>query len=578
MHTVFSQSAVVNRVMASKWVTPVVLAGMFFLLSLALLTSTYFRDTIDFALIIEKSQDARELFNPHHLLYLFTARLNYDLWKSLGYDGSSLLPSQIQSLIVGTAGILVSYSTLKSIVQSARAVIGITLLMAFSYAWWAYSMQGMPYIFTFVLSVLFFSRLLAMTRTPSNRQALLLGLAQGLLVLFHQSTLLLMPVALVSLILSQGEKSTRQTVLWAFVYLLALAFLVGVPYLAVVFGVYKYSALSEIFNYLTRYAQEEGRQAVGVGGVGLNRIPMGALGFGNDIVGEVFLMQLLSKTPLLRPLFLVTLTGWTQSMPPSPPLFILFLFFVGLVLIVAGLAFFFVYWVRNWGRIWDRSRRLVSVALLWFVLMGSFAIYFFPENRQQWIPAIVPFWMIFAIVADDMFQNATWMKSIRSPKLWLTGLVALVLVVNLFGSILPMHDPNNNRNLLIGRWLQTFVTRDDVVLASEAGDLKHSPAYIRYWAECEVLSVRGLFTENQESASYEQILTSKIRATLAQGKHVYVLDDVFDQDLVQSQYAKYSGLTPAQVADRVNRFFATYRLTIISPVEAPISLSQVSLP
>ncbi len=556
----------------SNWVIPAVLASSFFLISSLLLSTTYFRDTIDFAMIIERSQDLRELFNPHHLLYLFVARLNFDLWRFLGYQGSSLVPSQMLGVMVGTLGIVLAYQAARSIVRVQAVALWLTVLIGFSYALWAYAMQGMPYVFTITLSLLFFVQLIANTRMPTMRQALVLGLAHGLLTLFHQSTLLLLPIGVLTFFLSSQQLAAGGRVKRAAAYVLLYVALVGVPYIIVMLGVYKFTSAHDMYLFLTAYIQDALNQVRGIGVLQPSRFGMGIFGLGNTIVGEIFAIDLLARTSLYRTVMISTLTGWTQPVSQLPlPLMLVLV--PGLVLVVAGFVFFVVYAVRNWKRLWTNYRLPLLIAGAWFVLLGAFAEYYYPENRQQWIPAFVPFWMLFGIAADDFMQNGNLPRTLSGRRWLLATLAMFLFAVNLFGSIVPSHIPQENANLEIGQSMRSLLQPGDLVLASEAGNYKHATAYIEYFDGNQVLSVIGLFdgTPGAQTA-YEQ----QIRNTLSKNKRVYVLGEVFDQTLVIPELAKYSGMTTSQVLQRIGELFAGYQLRLVSPVDAPIGVYEVS--
>ncbi len=559
--------------LTTAWITPLVLAAGFFLLSLVLLSTTYFRDTIDFAIIIERSIDPSELFNPHHLLYLPTARLNFDLWKLLGYTGSSILPSQILSLLAGTAAVLLAYRTVSKIVRTPVVALWLTVLMGFSYALWAYAMQGMPYVFTFAFGLLFFSQLINTTRTPALKQAGFLGLSHALLTLFHQSTLMLFPIALLAFFIVRQNETRREQLTRAALYAVTYFGLVGGAYLIVMFGVLHLTNFHDMYIYLTAYIQDAGNQVRGIGVLQPSRFGMGIFGLGNTVLGETFLIELLSRTSIFQAFIVSTLTGWTQPLSNSIPLPLLLLLTAVFVLVVAGFVFAFVHFLRNWKRIWSNYKVVLILAGVWFLILGLFAEYYYPENRQQWIPASVSFWMLMAVILDDLIQHGTLPRTTQGRN-WFVGVLAMfVLALNLFGSMVPAHIPENNLNLTVAEWMRGLVQPGDIVVASEAGDLKHVTAYIHYYTGDLVYATRGIFI-NDNGAQYNYYVES-IQKTMAAHKQVYVLGEVFDRSLVIPELSKYSGLPSDQVLDRVNSLFTGYQLVPVSRPGAPITIYQL---
>ncbi len=561
--------------LTTAWITPLVLAAGFFLLSLVLLSTTYFRDTIDFAIIIERSIDPSELFNPHHLLYLPTARLNFDLWKLLGYTGSSILPSQILSLLAGTAAVLLAYRTVSKIVRTPVVALWLTVLMGFSYALWAYAMQGMPYVFTFAFGLLFFSQLINTTRTPALQQAVFLGLSHALLTLFHQSTLMLFPIALLAFFIVRQNGTRREQLTRAALYAVTYFGLVGGAYLIVMFGVLHLTNFHDMYIYLTAYIQDAGNQVRGIGVLQPSRFGMGIFGLGNTVLGETFLMELLARTPLFQTLMVTTLTGWTQPVSDALPLPLLLLLLGIFVLVVAGILFCVVHFLRNWRRLWSNYTLVFILAGAWFLILGMFAEYYYPENRQQWIPATVPFWMLLGVVLDDLLEHGSLPRTSQGRGWFLAVLAMFVLALNLFGSMVPAHIPQDNTDLQVAEWMHGVSQPGDLVLASEAGDLKHATAYIEYFSGNTVLATRGLFVES--NVDQQQYFSDMIRKTLADGRRVYVLGEVFDQSLVIPELSKYSGLSAQQVESKVNSLFQGYRLVPVSQPSPPVTVYQLVL-
>ena len=137
-----------------------------------------------------------------------------------------------------------------------------------------------------------------------------------------------------------------------------------------------------------------------------------------------------------------------------------------------------------------------------------------------------------------------------------------------------MHRVENNRNLYLTQVIQKHVDRDDMVICLEAGNLKNITVYIRYFVGATVYPARAIVLEPERK---EQTI-SWIDQWLQESRKVYLLNDVFGNDLGYAQLAKYTGLTSEQIAVEIEHFFSKYERVSTMIFEANPLLYQITLP
>jgi hypothetical protein len=298
------------------------------------------------------------------------------------------------------------------------------------------------------------------------------------------------------------------------------------------------------------------------------------LGLGNTFVGEFFLQEFLAKTPYLRTVFTFLAAGFSQAVSGIQISNLGYIILFGLLGVTAvGFVLFAVYFVVFGKRLWRTSRIEVVLCAIWIMLMGAFAFWLMPDNRQHWMMILAPISVLFASTVKDAKENLGGTKA----TVWYL-LLAVFLIsffsVNFFGSMLPMHRVENNRNLYLTQQIQKYVDPDDMVICLEAGNLKNITVYIRYFIGATVYPARAIVLEPGRK---EQTI-SWIDQLLQENRKVYLLNDVFDNELGYAQLSKYTGLTSEQIAVEIEHFFSKYERVSIVKIEDNPLLYQISLP
>jgi hypothetical protein len=114
----------------------------------------------------------------------------------------------------------------------------------------------------------------------------------------------------------------------------------------------------------------------------------------------------------------------------------------------------------------------------------------------------------------------------------LTIAIAAMIVVNLFGSILLLHAPENDYYLERSAWYAGNTRKGDLIICSRDwlwGD------YLRRNTQAEVVGVIELLTDKKKNA--QQIIDQEIRETLSSGAKVYITSDAVQPEAtLQASY------------------------------------------
>jgi hypothetical protein len=392
--------------------------------------------------------------------------------------------------------------------------------------------------------------MLRLPQSRGERHPLLLGVTNGLAVLFQVSAVLLWPAASLSVLRRNAPRRQRLRD-WALYSL--LLFVIGImPYLL-------YAVLSlRLFSFSDPLAWL--RQGV-LGGrrwSGSPNVLTLPFGIGSLFIGEDFVLRYISSNPDLRH----KVISYAPILPLSPPVrdehlqlqFVVLLTLT--VLVTLGFLLVLFYAIRSWRRIWSNHRALLSLCLVWIIPFALFGIWYFPMSSHHWMPNLVPLWVLFALVLKDAQEHfgklsPGWQKGL------VTGFLLCLFSVNFFGSILPAHDPHTNWNLQLALELNNYVDREDLLIPLEAGEYKHLPPHASYYIGCQVIPARGILGGYPKSYVQQQI-----ENTIARGHRVYVLSDVFDSELGYAHLSRYSGLSKAKIREEMNGLFANYNLVV----------------
>jgi Dolichyl-phosphate-mannose-protein mannosyltransferase len=365
--------------------TSVVLFLGALLLYLATLTQVHTFDALSYVTSVER-KPWTELFHPHHLAYGPLGALALALGHALGYAGGAALPLQLVNAVAGAAGVALFFSIVRRVMGRLDLGVAAALLLGTAYAYWYYAVEIEVYTVAALFLLLCLGLLVELIKRPTRYTLLLLGIAQGGAVLFHQTNLLFCIPVLVSLIVQRlaGRSASRAyDKRGVIVYGLALALTVGLPYLFVAVVVSGFRSWGEFAAWLTDYAR------TGWWGGPITAQKWADLGMG--------------------------LAG-TLAQPAGA---LLWLLLVGLFLL-------------HLRHLRSNAPALLIALMTWLLVYGAFFLWWEPDNVEFWIASLPPALLLLVLALRG---TRPW-----GPEIWITLAVAATALGMNFDAITRRGD------------------------------------------------------------------------------------------------------------------------------------------
>ncbi len=536
--------------------TRILYAGIFVFFFALYLWSHIFnffnRDPLYYSLQVETYSWAALFSDYHHLLYRPVGRLWFLIWQSLGYKDGAMFPLQALSGLVGAATVVVFFGICLRLTHSRRFALLAAAFAGFSYGLWRYSAEAYPHMF-----LLFFTSTAALVllrgvqeqaastsegpRRYSQIYAFALaGAFTALGALFYQTAVLFLFPAL-WLILRSQRIARRRRVSAGLAFLLPCLLLLAGPYLWAAGR--QPSGMAGIFHY--KFGSSGWMSYGRFSPTSLLKAPIGA---GNLFIGESFASQHFTSFQKVRG-FLASHTGIPLFPRDGPPLslgaaLLLYLLFgLACIALVWLCVLVFIHW-RKIGRQFPFGRALSAA---WLVPFAALPIWWFPENRQFWLSALLPMCLLLSLAAQ------------AGGRLRLLGVcVGLLAITNLFGSILPDRQPENNPLLQRTYAVADTVTSQDLVVTISAGELKHLSCYLEYYLRCHSVDLLALFYNPEGTSAGRRLIRGEIVRAWSEGGRVFLVSEGLGSGLVYQQVARYKSVTPEQVKAMLSEFLSEY--------------------
>jgi hypothetical protein len=546
--------------------------SFFAVYSLLLTQNSYFtRDPIDVAVIIERSHWAK-LFPADHLLYRLTGWTLYQLGQIFNLR-SALVPLQIISVVTGAGGVAIFFRTIDDLVNNRRIALLCALFLAFSYGYWRYAEEGMPYpVMMFFLA---WSMALILKTGPDSRPShfLLTGVVTALAALYHQMAFFLVLVVALAVFWHCGREDRKRGVRNFLLYVVSFSLFALVPYLLVMLFVREASTPEGILRF-TAANLFTLKNSLGLAQFSFARTLKGVFGLGNLFVGEIFVLNLVASRPAWARTFVRLVPA--VSLPPveyARQAVSFELLLALFVLIVALFILLALYFFRHLKCLWVSQRRVLVICLVWALPVSLFALWYFPENVHFWIPILIPCGVILALILQDaQGHRGSWLARNAMVIGWL--FVLSLFAINLMGSILPAHDPGSNWNRDAALQVGRYADHDDLVITLGVGDYKHLPAYLDYYVGRYPLAVSSVVYESLSAEAFRQ----HIKQSFGEGHSVFVFADVFDSCLGYVGMSRLSGKPIGQIQGQTVRLFQGYCLQEVDRGEGHPRLYELKSP
>lgn len=503
-----------NRWSRLPFLTPLSIALIIFLVYNAILPVNLAEshDSLTFLNSIEKSSSPW-LFHPHHLLYKVVGKSFYQVWQFLGYGGDASLPLRELNIIFGCLTIVVLYQFLKIAFNNSLRSALICIAVAFSYGFWFYSSTIEVYIIPVFFSLLCIFFTYVSYQQPRLKTFALVGIFGALAILFHLMNVLLVVTVLFAIFFNSNLRTFRRKFSATITYGLFLFILVSISYGAALALAIKPESFGELIHWFTVESNAVGRFEI----VSLAKA---AMGFGRIFVGGHFLFSLGPINNIISSVlggkFLITQIYLAAGLTTIQGLLLL----LGSIPLLATFITAVLVYIRSWKKIWKEHRILLFLALAWLIPNALFQLWFDPSNLELWIITIIPSWVLLSLpfFTSDVTSRLRygWRKFMA---ILLPLAIVCTLLVNLFGSMMPLHQPERDIYLQKSAWFSDNVKSGDLIICSRYWLWGQ---YLERFTGAQVLGLADILNKNEDAPS---IVRDKIQQTLDSGGLVYITSD-----------------------------------------------------
>lgn len=416
------------------------------------------------------------IWHPHHLLFTPLALALFHLLKLFGYGGRLYGAMTALDALLGAAGFLLAYVTLRrSSVERGLALAG-ALALAFSYGFWSFANSAESVILATV------APLAAAALTPwacsrGFRCWALVALVAGAAVWTHIANVLLFPMVAAAFLFERPKRWLAGVT--ALAALFALPAIVG--YAVVGFGLLKLPSLAALQTWV-------------LGGPGhttyttfaLKNLLLDLYAFGRCVIGIRWLKDAM-------------LEGWTAGRVAVAAL-------NGAAILAFAVAF-----VLALARVFRQppARRRGWLSL---ILFAPYALYFTFRDAGAYDR-----WVI-QLAAVVLFIYATaGVAGGRARRALLLALPACLFLANFAGSVYPESREENNEHLAFVRFLGRYVHAEEVVITSGLGG-PGAGLYAEYFLGAKPLTI---YYDGRDSRAFREAI---IQGRLG-WRQTWVVDD-----------------------------------------------------
>ena len=125
-------------------------------------------------------------------------------------------------------------------------------------------------------------------------------------------------------------------------------------------------------------------------------------------------------------------------------------------------------------RLLSSHRRLLTIVVTWALLYAAFAIYWVADDISFWVPVLVSWWLLGALVLSDRMSDVTSVdgEPARRGHHWyiasLMMVITLVAIRNFVSVISPNIDPNHP--YLVAMSVKEHTTPNDLIITTGGDD------------------------------------------------------------------------------------------------------------
>lgn len=488
-------------------------AVFFSFLSLYLITANqlFSFDAITNAIACEVSEPVR-WFHGNHPLYPFVGVLWYKLEKLLGYNGYSIYSLARFNSVLMAGALAIFCHMLITRVGALRSFL-LTLCLGFSYAVWAYAVDGRAIGASVIFSMLVIFWLLKLDEEAEPRAWHL-----AVLAVFSSLTVLMHAIAVfhcVAVAIWLWRKNLKN----ALVYISAVIGLVGATYVGCFLYVSKSGHATTFLAWAAGYA--------GFNGVG----EIGQSGFWGRNLSDIL-------DGLWR--------GWRNAFfaPAETRFHSVIAAAASLIILGAMLA--------GWlGLRHSPAKRSLVIALIgWGALIMFFLAFWSPGQEGFRLHALSP-WFAATALCLGASRWINWTLLI---------LGSLLFFMNFMSAIYPASFIQNNQGFQVLSFLEGRLVKGDVLISGPNNVLPDIEVLRPYFfPELSGGSIAGrLFAFRETSLDP---LAARLSTLLGRGHAVYLTEDLFNGE-TQRKLDRICGLNEGSVEAFVSGFDVKGDLTL----------------
>lgn len=504
-------------------------AGMF-LLYLLTRSQRYDPEVLIELRMINHFQVTRD---PAHPFFVLTGLPVFWLWKTAGYTGDALLPTQLLNAFWGAMALVLFAAFLYQLIPDRLLSTITTLGVGLSYAYWTHTTDSffIPPTICFSIAALLCAAMIgdkSKRRDAANRiLPIILGASIGLAILSYQASVALIP-ALMYASWPHNKEASRRTWLLNWCVTGMAALLIAVPVLVWqaghALGLHKFSEIADW------YLNSHGGMSEG-----LWRRGSGPLW---RILPVAWIATIL---PLYEGMRLRDLTQGHIVLDRLPSqiglILLIMLVFVIVVLLI-------VLWRRSETQ--EQLTRIGGIAGLWFLGQGSLVTWFDAAEVKLWIIPILAFWLLaYTTIGLVRRQNRKWNKVGKISRALLATTVAAIAIGNFLVPVLPNHS-QPSPEMQAAQLARTHLHNDDLLISANFDWTLHADYLSDFYQDnFRVINLVAIAQYNGRAA-VRPMLFEKIAQTHHLGGRVYVVD-YFSPDkqiIWQTWITPYTHLVP----------------------------------
>jgi|GEM_PF-2318186 len=467
-------------------------------LYLGLSSRLYFGEGMKWAILLKQGWTPVQ-FHPHHLLYNPAGLLLYRFISLFHADLNPIHALLLLDALFGAAGAVLFYRTALMLTRNRLVASAVPIGLAFSWGYWSHSQNVEVYVpscfFLFLVLHLVLKRVIHDQRT----QWVLPGLAFSAACLFHQANIFYLPVPLAGILLLSEPR--RDKIRHLLQFSLTCGTFTVAPYLMVAFLIRGDRSTAQIERWILAYGYTVSDYYW--------RFTMSSL---KCVVGS---LQIIFMD------FIPSSLGKTSRHVSDGSLSVM----KGGILCLT--AFLLIFrsgsgW-RSFLRFHKKPLALCAVSIL---SQGLFFTFWDPGGWFFWIQHLAPLWLVLAMLAAYP-QDRKKAASLRL--ILLCAMVGLLFLVNLFNSVIPLHDAEGVADARYLQFLEQHTTPGDLALFTSTGvkmipNLGGPLCYLY----CELFGSFELdsFLPSVRTPPGAEALAGKIRRFLNHGSHVYSVTTV----------------------------------------------------